>query len=53
MHLYLYQPYIKVAYQYRSVPVMTDAVEVNLSVLTDKGEKFKDERIKYYAEEKQ
>ena len=46
--------YDKVTYQYRSVPVMTDAgFEVNLSVLTDKGEQLRDEQIKYYVEKKQ
>ena len=42
--------YDKITYQYRSVPVMTDAgFEGNLSVLTDKGEKLRDEKIKYYV----
>lgn len=46
--------YDKVTYQYRSIPVMTDAgFEVNLSVLTDKGEKLRDEQIKSYVEKKQ
>ena len=46
--------YDKVTYQYCSVPVITDAgFEVNLSVLTDKGEKLRDEQIKYYVEKKQ
>ena len=46
--------YDKVTYQYRSVPVMTDAgFEVNLSVLTEKGEKLRNEQIKSYVEKKQ
>ena len=46
--------YDKVTYQYRSVPVITDAgFEVNLSVLTDKGEQLKDEQIKSYVAQKQ
>ena len=44
----------KVAYQYRSVPVKTDAgFEVNLSVLTEQGERLRDEMIKDYVEKKQ
>jgi hypothetical protein len=44
----------KIAYQYRSVPVKTDAgFEVNLSVLTDQGEGLRDEKIKDYVEKKQ
>ena len=43
----------KIAYQYRSVPVKTDAgFEVNLSVLTEQGERLKDEKIKDYVEKK-
>ena len=46
--------YDKITYQYRSVPVMTDAgFEVNLSILTDKGEQLRDEQIKSYVEKKQ
>ncbi len=46
--------YDRVAYQYRSIPVMTDAgFEVNLSVLTDQGEQLKNEQIKSYVEKKQ
>lgn len=44
----------KIAYQYRSVPVKTDAgFEVNLSVLTEQGERLRDEKIKDYVEKKQ
>ena len=44
----------KVSYQYRSVPVVTDAgFEVNLSVLTEQGERLRDEKIKDYVEKKQ
>ncbi|MEL6929263.1 MAG: AAA family ATPase [Cyanobacteria bacterium J06600_6] len=44
----------KIAYQYRSVPVKTDAgFEVNLSVLTEQGERLKNEKIKDYVEKKQ
>ncbi len=44
----------KVAYQYWSVPVMTDAgLEVNLSILTEEGEQLKNEQAKYYVEKKQ
>ena len=46
--------YDKITYQYRSVSVMTDAgFEVNLSVLTDKGEQLRDEQIKSYVDKKQ
>ena len=46
--------YDKVAYQYRSVPVITDAgFEVNLSILTAEGEKLREEQIKSYVEKKQ
>ncbi|MGF1588259.1 MAG: ATP-dependent RecD-like DNA helicase [Pleurocapsa sp.] len=46
--------YDKVAYQYHSVPVITDAgFEVNLSVLTDQGEQLRNEQIKSYVEKKQ
>ena len=46
--------YDKVAYQYRSVPVMTDTgFKVNLSVLTEKGEQLRNEQIKSYVEKKQ
>lgn len=46
--------YDKVAYQYRSVPVITDAgFEVNLSVLTEQGEQLRDEQIKFYVDKKQ
>ena len=41
----------KIAYQYRSIPVKTDAgFEVNLSVLTEQSEKLRDEKIKDYVE---
>lgn len=44
----------KIAYQYRSVPVITDAgFEVNLSVLTETGKQLRDEKIKDYVEKKQ
>ncbi|MEL6912551.1 MAG: AAA family ATPase [Cyanobacteria bacterium J06598_4] len=44
----------KVAYQYRSVPVKTDAgFEVNLSVLTEQGERLRDEMIQDYVAKKQ
>ena len=44
----------KVAYQYRSVPVVTDAgFEVNLSILTEQGERLRDEQIKSYVAKKQ
>ena len=44
----------KIAYQYRSVPVKTDTgFEVNLSVLTEQGERLRDEKIKDYVEKKQ
>ncbi|MFM2311933.1 MAG: hypothetical protein RLZZ04_1209 [Cyanobacteriota bacterium] len=44
----------KIAYQYRSVPVKTDAgFEVNLSVLTEQGERLRDEMIKDYVAKKQ
>ena len=44
----------KIAYQYRSVPVKTDAgFEVNLSVLTEQGTRLRDEMIKEYVEKKQ
>ena len=44
----------KIAYQYRVVPVKTDAgFEVNLSVLTEQGERLRDEKIKDYVEKKQ
>jgi hypothetical protein len=46
--------YDKITYQYRSVPVITDAgFEINLSVLTDKGQRLRDEQIKSYVEKKQ
>jgi hypothetical protein len=44
----------KIAYQYRSVAVKTDAgFEVNLSVLTEQGERLRDEMIKDYVAKKQ
>ena len=44
----------KIAYQYRSIPVKTDGgFEVNLSVLTEQGERLRDEKIKDYVEKKQ
>jgi len=44
----------KIAYQYRSVPVKTDAgFEVNLSVLTEQAERLRDEKIRDYVEKKQ
>jgi hypothetical protein len=44
----------KVAYQYRSIPVKTDAgFEVNLSVLSAQGERLRDEMIKDYVAKKQ
>ena len=44
----------KIAYQYRSVPVKTDTgFEVNLSVLTEQGERLRNEQIKSYVEKKQ
>ena len=44
----------RIAYQYRSVPVKTDTgFEVNLSVLTEQGERLRDEKIKEYVEKKQ
>ncbi len=44
----------KIAYQYRSVPVVTDAgFEVNLSILTEQGEQLRNEQIKSYVEKKQ
>ena len=44
----------KIAYQYCSVPVKTDAgFEVNLSVLTEQSERLRDEKIKDYVEKKQ
>ncbi len=44
----------KIAYQYRSVPVKTDAgFEVNLSILTEQGERLRNEQIKSYVEKKQ
>jgi len=44
----------KIAYQYRSVLVKTDAgFEVNLSILTEQGERLKNEQIKSYVEGKQ
>jgi len=44
----------KIAYQYRSVPVKTDGgFEVNLSVLTEQGERLRDEMIKDYVAKKQ
>ena len=44
----------KVAYQYRSIPVKTDAgFAVNLSVLTEQGERLRDEMIKDYVSKKQ
>ena len=44
----------KISYQYRSVPVVTDAgFEINLSVLTEQGERLRDEKIKDYVEKKQ
>ena len=46
--------YDKIAYQYRSVPVKTDnGFEVNLSILTEQGERLRDEQIKAYVEQKQ
>ena len=46
--------YDKITYQYRSIPVITDAgFEINLSVLTDKGQRLRDEQIKSYTEKKQ
>ena len=44
----------KIAYQYRSVPVKTDTgFEVNLSILTEQGERLRNEQIKSYVEKKQ
>jgi ATP-dependent exoDNAse (exonuclease V) alpha subunit len=44
----------KIAYQYYSVAVKTDAgFEVNLSVLTEQGERLRDEMIKDYVAKKQ
>jgi hypothetical protein len=44
----------KIAYQYRSVPVKTDAgFAVNLSILTEPGERLRDEMIKDYVAKKQ
>jgi hypothetical protein len=44
----------KIAYQYYSVPVKTDAgFEVNLSVLTEQGARLRDEMIKDYVAKKQ
>lgn len=46
--------YDKIAYQYRSVPVKTDTgFVVNLSILTEQGERLRDEQIKAYVEQKQ
>ncbi len=44
----------KTAYQYRSVPVKTDTgFEVNLTILTEQGERLRNEQIKSYVEKKQ
>ncbi len=44
----------KISYQYRSVPVKTDAgFVVNLSILTEQGERLRNEQIKSYVEQKQ
>ncbi|MEL6581120.1 MAG: AAA family ATPase [Cyanobacteria bacterium J06621_12] len=44
----------KIAYQYRSVPVKTDGgFEVNLSVLTEQGERLRNEMIQDYVAKKQ
>ncbi|MEM8675438.1 MAG: AAA family ATPase [Cyanobacteria bacterium P01_G01_bin.67] len=46
--------YDKIAYQYRSVPTITDGgFEVNLSILTETGKQLKDEKIRDYIEKKQ
>ncbi|MEO1672241.1 MAG: AAA family ATPase [Cyanobacteria bacterium J06631_2] len=44
----------KIAYQYRSVPVKTDGgFEVNLSVLTEQGERLRNEMTQDYVAKKQ
>ncbi|MEM6613555.1 MAG: AAA family ATPase [Cyanobacteria bacterium P01_C01_bin.72] len=44
----------KIAYQYRSVPVKTDAgFEVNLSVLTEQGSRLRQEMLQDYVAKKQ
>ena len=44
----------KIAYQYRSVPVKTDGgFVVNLSILTEEGDRLRNEKIQSYVEKKQ
>ena len=46
--------YDKIAYQYLSVPVVTDTgFAINLSILTEAGVRLRNEQIKAYVEKKQ